>query len=197
MSLHAPSAFPIAQVIVDLGVLQPRLLQMLLYLMMQRCPYAVPRYIERLPGQSERAHRLAQGYLFDGDTVESEASYTERMAGILSLLGAIAQTTPTLQVSPPYGIESAWVWIASVLNIKPQPITPYLICSFLESAGYALLMRYGELFVKVLRFIQRGYLDMIPSGSVAAKTRLEIYVNDALSRAPPSLPPPEGSHLLP
>lgn len=162
-----------------------------------RCPYAVPRYIERIPGQSEQEYKAAQGYIIDGSSIENEASYTERMAGILSLLGAIMQTKPTLQMPTPYGIEFAWIWIASVLNIKPQSITPYLICAFLESAGHALLARYGNLFLKVLRFIQKGYLGMIPAGSIAAKTRLDIFVNDALSGSPPSLPPPEGSNLLP
>ncbi len=170
-----------------------------MYRMMERCPFAIPRYVERKPNQSVDQWKIDQGYQIDSDGVpEAESAYTERMSGILSLLGAIMQSSPTvLGAANPYGIDSAWLWTASVLNIRPQPITPYLICSFLDSAGFALLLRYGESFVKLLRFIRDNYLAMIPAGSISAKTRLEIYVSRALARRPPSIDPPPGSHLLP
>lgn len=164
--------------------------------MMKGCPYAIPRYIDQLPGQSQLEHKAAQGYIIsEGNQIEGESSYTERMSGILLLLGAIMQGEPTIGGGNIYGIENGWVWLASVLNIKPQPITPYLICSFLESAGYKLWRIYKDSFVKLLRFIRKDYLPMIPAGSIAAKTRLEVYLDEFFSHNPPTLKFPEGSLL--
>ncbi|PJF19910.1 GLE1-like domain-containing protein [Paramicrosporidium saccamoebae] len=145
VSLHSPSAFPIAQVVVDLSVSQKNLIPVLIYMMMKRCPYAVPHYIPRQQDQSVQDHKLAMGYLLIDGVLEGEQTYTERMAGTLCLYGAIVQAKPYLGGDSPYGISNAWLWMASVLNIHPQPITPYLICSFLEVNYRALLLSFRAL----------------------------------------------------
>lgn len=57
--------------------------------------------------------------------------------------------------------------------------------------------KYGQNFQKLLKFILEKYLPLIPKGSVAAATRLEIYVRDFFQHNPPALQPPEGSQILP
>lgn len=94
--LHGPSAFPIAQLVVDLSIHQRVLTPVILHRMMTRCPYAVPRYVPKKEGQSDQAHKIAMGYLQAGNTIEGENAYMERMAGILSLYGAIVQTEPSI-----------------------------------------------------------------------------------------------------
>ncbi len=196
--LHTPSAFPIAQVVLDVGIHQKMLIPVLVHLMMARCPYAVPRYVEREEGRTDQAHRLAMGYLLiEGNQIEGEQTYTERMAGMISLYGAIVQGEPTIGVANVYGIENGWVWLASILNIKPHPITPFVICAFLENAGYVMWRKYKDHFVKLMHFVRTQYLQMIPPGSVAAKTRMEIYIGAFFKKAQPSLCEPEGRHFPP
>lgn len=93
--LHTPSAFPIAQVIVDISSHQQAVLYVLVYLMMKRCPYAIPRYVEKDLYKSEEDYKIASGYLFLDGRMEGDQAYTERMGGILNLLGAIIQTSPS------------------------------------------------------------------------------------------------------
>ena len=122
-----------AQVVIDLCVMQPKLLPLLLTLIMEKCPYTIPKYIEHVPGQTEKEYKACLGYIVDSSSnIEGEQSYFERMTGIISLYGAIVQTLPTIGAKNPYGIENSWIWLSTILNIKPQDITPYLICSFLD-----------------------------------------------------------------
>lgn len=95
ISLHSPSAFPVAQVVVDLSCQQKGLMPVIVYLIMKKCPYAVPRYISRRVDQSVREHKIKMGYTENGQSLEQEMMYTERMAGILCLYGAIIQSKPT------------------------------------------------------------------------------------------------------
>lgn len=200
--LHTPSAFPLAQMVIDLSVQQKNLIPILTHLIHRRCPYAVPRYIPRKDGQSEQDHRKAMGYLIIEDddnpsappTIEGEQNYIERMTGILSLYGAIIVAKPTIGVPSPFGVENAWLWTASVLNIHPEPITPYMVCSFLETSGYSLWLSYGDTFIKLLHFIKEKYLAMIPDGSIGAKTRLDIYCHYILDKK--TVCKPEGFDIL-
>lgn len=156
VSLHMPSAFPIAQVVVDVSVHQRAVLFVLLYLMMKRCPYAVPRYVDKELFSSEAEFKVASGYLLLEGGIEGDQPYIERMGGILNLLGAIIQTSPSTGMcccpaplsashmthayiggySSSYDLSQGWLWMASVLNVRPQPITPFMICAFLEVCSW-------------------------------------------------------------
>ncbi len=197
--LHTPSSFPIAQAVVDLSVQEASLLPILVHMMHTRCPYLIPKFVTRSTDQTDVEYKLALGYLKSDDgTLESDAAYYERMAGIVCLFGAITQAEPTIRgVSNPVGLPRGWNWLARVLNLKPEPITPFLICSFLESAGYKLWRLQGDVFAKLLRSIKTQILDLIPESAVAAKTRLDIFISEFFSRSPPSLPEPKGHALLP
>lgn len=50
-------------------------------------------------------------------------------------------------------------------------------------------------FLKLLRFIADKYLEMLPKGCIAAKTRLQIFVSELLSKD--KIQPAEGSILQP
>lgn len=195
--LHVPSAFPVAQVVVDLSTRQKYLLPAVLYFIMCRAPLAIPRHIPRRQGQSEQEHKLAMGYLQMAGSLEGEQAYAERMSGLLSLLAAIVQARPSLGEPAAYGIENGWVWLASFLNLPPQPISPYILCAFLEVAGYAMWRRYQQHFNGLMDFIRRQYLPLIPATSVAGKTRLELFLGPLFKKSRPKLEPPEGSVLLP
>lgn len=196
--LHAPSAFPIARAVVDLGIYQKNLMPLLIYLMISRCPLIAPKFVHRQPGQSEISYRISIGYRVTAENkIESEYEYNEKISGIVCLYGAIVQTESTTGLKTSHGLDYGWNWLARILNMKPEPITPFILCSFLESAGYALWKKYGVNFSKILRLIQSKILGMISNESISAKTRLEIFINEFFKKNPPSIMEPVGRSLLP
>lgn len=192
IAIHTPSAFPTAQVCVDLGGIQPVFMSVLLSHIFERCIYAVPRYIPRQPGQTEAAYRLALGYARED---EPEQAYRDRMCGIVALYGAIMQTRPMRKGLPhTHDLGHAWTWLASILNMTPRPITPPILCSFLEVAGYEISQRYPKDFPSLMEYLQSVYIPRLPAECVAAQTRLELYLEEVRKRKfTPG--PPEGSIL--
>lgn len=174
VSLHTNLAFPLAQVIVDIGVRVRYLIPVVLYQLMIRCPFAVPM-VPDAPSES-----AGEGYI-------------ERMCGLISLLGAIIQTRPTLQCINPYGVENGWIWMASMLNLPLQHISPFIIHAFLETAGHSLWQRYQSNFLNLLKFIKREYIRKIPVTAAAGIARLELYIDSAFTKVPPGIASPTGS----
>lgn len=180
IAIHTPSAFPAAQVCVDLGGIQPVFMAVLLTRMFDRCTYAIPRYVPRKPGQTDVEYRQSMGYAGEG---ELEQAYRDRMCGIIALYGAIMQTKPLRKgLQHPHDLSHAWTWIASILNMSPRPITPLLICSFLEVAGYELAAMYSKNFPSLMNYLVDVYIPRLPAECIAAKTRLELYLEDVKRR---------------
>jgi len=81
-----------------------------------------------------------------------------------------------------------------MMNMSAERITPYLLCSFLEASAFSLWKAYGDQFAKLLKSILQQLVPMIPSQSVAARTRLELFLVDSLTQLARtgSFPEPEG-----
>lgn len=195
VSLHAPSAFPLAQVVTEMMVVIPAVKNIFMALLITRCPYIIPRYPPRLPGQSDRDHRASLGYrLLGTGELEAEAAYTERMAGLVVLYAAVIQGQPFKKAAKnPFDLDFAWIWLAALLNMKPRTITPYVVASFLETAGYRMSLKYGANFQGLMGFVMHTFLPMIPSASIGAKTRLKIWVEGVLERG--AAEEPEGFRI--
>lgn len=195
VSLHAPSAFPLAQVVTEMMVVIPAVKNVFMALLITRCPYIIPRYPPRLPGQSDRDHRASLGYrLLGTGELEAEAAYTERMAGLVVLYAAVIQGQPFKKAAKnPFDLDFAWIWLAALLNMKPRAITPYVVASFLETAGYRMSLKYGANFQGLMGFVMHTFLPMIPSASIGAKTRLKIWVEGVLERG--AAEEPEGFRI--
>ena len=73
-----------------------------------------------------------------------------------------------------------WTWLATILNLPPRSITPYLLVSFLEQASFALYKKYGLNFEKLIKFVAEKYISIIPNSSIAAKTRLEMLCKEII-----------------
>lgn len=58
-------------------------------------------------------------------------------------------------------------------------------------------LTFHKNFELLLRFLKEKYIGMIPPGSIAAKTRLELYIDKFFEKRSPSITVPEGSVLLP
>ena len=88
-----------------------------------------------------------------------------------------------------------WTWLAAILNLPPRTITSYLLVSFLEQASFEFRRRFGLNFEKLIQFLRDKYIGLIPSSSIASRTRLEILCNDILS--PAGVKEPTGRKIGP
>lgn len=137
--------------------------------------------------------------------MEGDSQYFDRMSSYVYLYAAVVQTVP-LSSKPllcsiylgfaknPHGVENGWKWLASILNLPPRPITANLIAAFLEIAGFALLKAYKQHFASLLVFIINDFIPKIPKQSIAAKTRLEVFIKAAFKDNRFSIKEPEGKN---
>jgi len=91
VSLHAPSAFPLAQLAVEFGVVAVEFPAVLAATIYKRCCFAVPRYPKK--NTSDPAFKRECGYIYHDDRIaESDSAFSERMSGLISFYGALVQT---------------------------------------------------------------------------------------------------------
>ncbi|KAI8057639.1 GLE1-like protein-domain-containing protein [Syncephalis plumigaleata] len=162
---------------VALFIEHPPLIKFMAGRLMKNCPYVIPDYIIRQPGQSDEAYRKVLGYASN----EEAEQYKERMCGMVALFSAIVQTTPSGNNPNPYGMLYGWRWLACILNRSPHTITPMLINTFLEIAGPALLEVYGDQARKLLQFIIQDYVPRLPPKSPAANSRLKSFLEEYMA----------------
>lgn len=74
--------------------------------------------------------------------------------------------------------ESAWFWIASVLNCGPNNKTGYILEVFLIICGEMLFEKCGVKFQKLLKYTKTHFLKEL--GNQAVITRLEILLEKYL-----------------
>lgn len=64
---------------------------------------------------------------------EPEDEYRLRMGGTVMLYAAILQTEPVFRSEPhPFGLGEAWVWVATIGNMKPRRFTALVLHEFLK-----------------------------------------------------------------
>ena len=95
------------------------------------------------------------------------------------------------------GLNLGWTWLATILNLPPRSITPYLLSAFLEQSSYAFYQKYGSTFENLIKFILEKYIPLIPNSSIAAKTRLEILCKEFVSSGQRRIKEPAGRTLSP
>ncbi|CAB4398929.1 GLE1-domain-containing protein [Rhizophagus irregularis] len=160
----------------------------------KKCPYVLPRYYARLSNQNINDLRKKMGYKQN----EEEDAYFKRMCAILALYCAIMQTVPLIpnRINP-YSMDHAWIWLARLLNLPPQKITPFLLYTFLKVAGAQVVQVYKGQATKILYVIFKAYVHQPPpeikallTSSPAAMSRLKTFLEDASRKG---FIEPEGS----
>ncbi|KAG9294798.1 hypothetical protein G9A89_008490 [Geosiphon pyriformis] len=147
-----------------------------------KCCYVLPRYHIRTQGQSLDEYKEILGYKKE----EKEDKYFSRMQAILALYAAILQTSPLISgLTNPYGMEHGWKWLARIMNMKPQTITPYLIYTFLQVAGPRFIETYPEQGRKLINTYYNAYVgighqefEVLRKESAAAMSRLESFLSN-------------------
>lgn len=102
--------------------------------------------------------------------------------------------------------EIGWKWLARLLNIKPQKITPTILLTFLEVrkfvysitltyrqqvAGPKLFRTYRRQFLKLLVYIRDVVSRQLPTDP--ALTRLLLFLDDCERTG--AITPLEGANL--
>jgi len=191
----AQSAFPIGYMAADLMQKFPLLAEVLIAKFYEYCPYTIPRYFERKPGQSEVEYRKDMGYTLTEENpprLEDDASYYARMEGAVRLYATIIQTPPRVGTSV-YGVAQGWVWLARIANMPPVAITATILRVFLEIAGYEMLRVYKKQFHKLLLYFLRVFVPRCPVTRPADHDRLVKFLETyARTRR---LEPPVGRDL--
>lgn len=197
VSVNMKKAFPLAALCALLFTQHPELITFVMGKLVKKCPYVVPQYAKREPGETEDQMRTKLAYKKpDGDAYETEHQYQERMKGMLAFYLAIAQTDLT-----PYSLSSAyppahlWQWLSRILNMTARKITPGLVETFLSIAGHVFVKVYGRQADKIIQFIHNDFMARMQGQAFeGAKVRLglalDVYHNG-------QIPAHEGSQFRP
>lgn len=155
----------------------PLFVKAILVISYEKCPYIGPSVISRNSFSSDEEFRNALGYKKKNSVWESFEVYSERMCGIVGLCAGIICTETNVF----FPISRGWEWLANLLNRKPEKISALLISVFLEIAGYSLMRKYRNQFIKLLQYIKDRYLNKTGNLNISASTRLEILVDSTLN----------------
>ena len=192
------SAFSFAAVALGIWAELPDVGQLILAHFYQACPYLVPYYVPRTPGQSVEDYFQLLGYDVNGKEIETEEKYLKKLSGIVRLYAAIVQSPMPAQLSSlahPYGIHNGWTWLTRLLNLEPrQTVTATVLFDFLEVAGYSLSKTYGKQFQKVLRILLQNVMPKIdavtPADQKGPVVRLKSFLEKCIKSG--SIPLPAG-----
>lgn len=196
VSINPKAAFPIAAVIVELWLEFPIVGRLILANFYKRCPYLVPYYLLQEEGQSKEEYLKSLGYRYTNGQVEQQTAFLKRLSGIVRLYAAVIITLPRRQLPHPHGMDQAWRFLASLLNMPPQfEITAVILVEFLNVVGHAMMKEYRRQFQKILHLLCTDYFTMIRN--VTPKDcgggpigRLQDFLHLSLTKG--DIAPPEG-----
>ncbi|XP_038207066.1 nucleoporin Gle1 [Zerene cesonia] len=197
VSSKPEAAFPLAAVTVVLWFEFPEFGKLLEAYFHQHCPYLVPMFLPQKQGQTDKEFYLSRGYTYTDDVVEKQDKFLKRMSGIFRLRCAIwiAKMPSFIRASNPHGLKFGWQWLASFINLKPEPdICATLLHDFFTVCGSDFYRYYGKQFTKIIKLISMDYLNILQNiDEGGPKTRLEVFLQNVLQSG--NIPPPNG--LLP
>lgn len=181
VSGNPESAFSFATIIVSIWNESPEFGKILLAYFFKECTYLVPFYPPRLVDQTDQEYYESQGYRYADGKVEDQDKFLKRMTGTMRLYFAILLSSPNKsQNQHPYFISHAWIWIVSVLKLKPRvDITATMFHTFFETVGFQMLNLYQKQFSKLMKYFIEDYLPSmkkIDSGGPVA--RLDCLIQE-------------------
>ncbi|XP_045776324.1 mRNA export factor Gle1 [Maniola jurtina] len=198
VSSNPEAAFPLAAVAVALWSQFPNFGKLLEAYFHRFCPYIVPMLLPQKEGQTDKEFYMSRGYTYnDEGAVEKQDKFLKRMSGIFRLHCAIwiAKTPRFINASNPHGLRYAWKWLASFINLKPEPdISATLIHDFFTVCGSEFLKIYKKQCIKIIKLLSTEYLKILQNiDEGGPKTRFEVFLQNVLKTG--HIPPPNG--LLP
>ncbi|CAB3248919.1 unnamed protein product [Arctia plantaginis] len=193
VSSNTEAAYPLAAVTVALWAQFPHFGKLVEAYFHRLCPYLVPMFLPQKEGQTDKEFYLSRGYTYnDEGVVEKQDKFLKRMSGIFRLRCAIwtAKMPKFLNSPHPNGMRHAWHWLASFINLKPEPdISATLLHDFYIMCGSRCNECYDKQFRKILVLANSDYLKILENiDEGGPKTRLEVYLQAALKSN--NIPPP-------
>lgn len=194
VSSNTEAAYPLAAVTAALWAQFPHFGKLVEANFHRYCPYLVPMFLPQKEGQSDKEFYMSRGYTYnDEGVVEKQDKFLKRMSGIFRLRCAIwIATMPKFMNMPnPNGLRFGWQWLASFLNLKPEPdISATLVHDFFIMCGSQYDKCYGRQFRKILELTNNQYLKVLENiDEGGPKTRLEVYLQTVLKSGDVPAPP--------
>ncbi|XP_049877819.1 mRNA export factor Gle1 [Pectinophora gossypiella] len=195
VSSNPEAAFPLAALTTALWSQFPELGTLLEAYFHRQCPYLVPMFLPQKEGQTDKDFYLSRGYIYsDEGAVEKQDKFLKRMSGIFRLRCAIwiAKTPRFLNTPNPHSLRYGWQWLASFINLKPEPeISATLLHDFFNVCGSEFMKCYGKQFLKIIKLISTDYLAILQNiDEGGPKTRLEVFLQNVLKTG--HISPPSG-----
>lgn len=195
VSSKPEAAFPLAAITVGLWAQFPEFGMLLEAYFHRLCPYLVPMFLPQKQGQTDKEFYLSRGYTYSDDgAVEKQDKFLKRMSGIFRLRCAIwiAKTPRFLKGHNPHGLNFGWHWLASFINLKPEPdICATLLHDFFTVCGSEFIKHYSRQFTKIINLISTEYLAVLQNiDEGGPKTRLEVFLQNILRTG--QIQPPPG-----
>ncbi|ORX83772.1 GLE1-domain-containing protein [Anaeromyces robustus] len=175
ISINKTMAFPLAHIFNIIVSNHEPFFKIFMGRLYKKCIYLIPRYGYKTKDKSDEECLKEIGYKKTSEGMENESRYNERMEGMITLFSAIIQT-PNTSGNSKLNMASGWTWLARILNMPPRQITSLTLITFLEIAGNEMLNVYGKQMHKLLNFIMKVYIPMAPKESIAATTRLKLFI---------------------
>lgn len=161
-------------------------------LMADKCPYILGYYPSRGPSETEVHHLVSCGYTFaaDGETLESEESFLNRMRAYTRIYGAVIASRHPLSDNHPHAMKNAWNFLSATLSLEPRPgITAAVLHAFLSVCCHRLFDVYKSQFFKLLVFLLREYIPKIEANSSQelkkqSVVQLKMFLEETLKKIP-------------
>lgn len=200
VSSSTEAAYPLAAVTVALWAQFPHFGKLVEVYFHRLCPYLVPMFLPLKEGQTDKEFYLSRGYTYnDEGVIEKQDKFLKRMSGIFRLRCAIwtAKTPKFLNMQHPQGLQYAWQWLASFINLKPEPdISATLVHDFYIMCGSSCYKFYGRQFRKMLELTCTDYLKILENiDEGGPKTRLEVYLQTVLKTNDVPQPPAPAQQI--
>lgn len=194
VSSSTEAAYPLAAVTAALCAQFPHFGKLVEANFHKFCPYLVPMFLPQKEGQTDKEFYMSRGYTYnDEGVVEKQDKFLKRMSGIFRLRCAIwiASMPKFMSIPNPHGLRFGWQWLASFLNLKPEPdISATLVHDFFIMCGSKYAKHYGKQFWKVLELTSNQYLKILENiDEGGPKTRLEVYLQAVLKSNDVPVPP--------
>lgn len=195
-------AFGVAVVIIGITATSPNptlMRDVVLGAFYRHCIYTRPHFPTRRKGEDPDLFRRRIGFK-EG---ESEADFLLRARGSIHLLAAMFQMhLPSLKlpglenVSNPFPIDYAWTFLSRIANRRQRHVTPDVVMSFLETAGYGLSQAYGSQFAKLMVVLKKAVLmHPSPYAQTLPLTNVVILVEEYEKNGNRYITVPEGRNL--
>lgn len=173
-------AFALAQVVVNISLHIPELMEVVLATMNQVCIFTVPKYcvFKKSQYENDEAYFKVCGYKEKEGKLESTDEYADRMTAYVTLYAAITQAV-TDGGANRHGLKEGWAWCARLLNSLPADrLTASALAAFLKVAGFRMCQVYKQSFMKMLHVISTEFIRNLKQQDDVASSvsRLETYI---------------------